>query len=75
MTRSEPLFTGTSQVLALHCQAVLQLDQAKTDVVRLVRDRGSDDALKALPVYNDGQMYEWTGSRDRCCSTRPKATK
>jgi hypothetical protein len=48
-----------------HCQPGLELDQAKTDVVRLVRDRGSDDALKALPVYNDGQMYEWTRSRDR----------
>jgi hypothetical protein len=30
-----------------------------------LRDRGGGDALKALAVYNDSQMYEWTGSRDR----------
>jgi hypothetical protein len=32
-----------------------------------LRDRGGGDALKAFAVYNDSQMYEWTGSRDRRC--------
>jgi hypothetical protein len=42
----------------------LQRDEVKTDVVRLVRDRGRDDGLKALAVYTDGEVYQWTGGRD-----------
>jgi len=58
-------------VLTLHSRAGLQvavypdMGEAKADVVRLVRERGGDDALRTLAVYNDGRMYEWTGWQDR----------
>ena len=51
-------------MFSLPCQASLQRDEVKTGVVRLVRDRGRDDGLKALAVYTDGEVYQWTGSRD-----------
>ena len=57
-------------VLTLHCRAGLQvavypdMSETKANVVRLVRERGGDDALRTLAVYNDGRMYEWTGWQD-----------
>jgi hypothetical protein len=60
----------TQIVLTLHSQSGLQVavypdpDQAKAAVIRLVRERGGDDGVKGLAVYNDGQMYEWTGSHE-----------
>ncbi|HEY7245217.1 MAG TPA: hypothetical protein VH678_15205 [Xanthobacteraceae bacterium] len=62
--------TVTQIVLNLHCRAGLQVavypdfDEAKADVVRIVGERGGDEALKALAVYNGGRMYEWTGRYD-----------
>jgi hypothetical protein len=43
-----------------------------------LRDRGGGDALKALAVYNDSQIYAWTGSRAIAAvsiNTRSKATR
>ena len=41
------------------------MSEAKAEVVRLVPERGGDDALRTVAVYNDGRMYEWTGWQDR----------
>ena len=49
-------------MFSLPCQASLQRDEVKTDVVRLVRDRGRDDGLKALAVYT---AAVWTNTHPR----------
>jgi hypothetical protein len=40
-------------------------EAAKAAVIPLVRERGGEEALKALSVCNHGRMHEWSDARDR----------
>jgi hypothetical protein len=46
----------------MHCG---DLDSAKAAVIPLVRERGGDEALKTLSVYNDARIYEWCDRHQR----------
>jgi hypothetical protein len=50
---------------------LLTYRRPKAEVIRLARERGGDDALKALAVYNDGRMYAWTGTMRIELAERP----
>jgi hypothetical protein len=53
---------GPTTLKIMHC---VDLESAKAAVMTLVRERGGDGALKALSVYSNGCMYEWSDQHGR----------
>ena len=53
---------GPTMLKVMHCA---DLGSAKAAVITLVRERGGEEAFKAMCVYNHGRMYEWQDEHGR----------